>query len=161
MRLYRISTMGPTWAPEDLSGTGASLDPGRWNQKGEKVVYCATTLSLAVIETAAHIDGLGPGLPLNRYVIQVDVPDAVWAKRLVVTERELAVGWDAIPSGIVSELVGSSWHTAGEHALLEVPSTIVPEETVVLLNAEHPDARDVRSTAVRRFTYDRLFRARR
>lgn len=159
MILYRIATTGPNWRAEDLSGTGASIDPGRWNREGEKVVYCATTLALAVLETAAHIDG--HGLPLNRYVVEINVPDAVWANRLVLTSGQLAVGWDAVPSGMVSVDIGSGWYTAGEHALLELPSAILPEETIVLLNAQHADAREIRAAASRPFTYDRLFRGRR
>lgn len=159
MRLYRVATTGPTWEPDDLSGAGASIDPGRWNRAGEKVVYCATTLALAVLETAAHIDA--HGLPLNRYVIEVDVPDAVWAKRLVLTPHDLRVGWDAVPSGMVSQEIGSAWYTAGAHALLELPSAIIPEETVVVLSAAHADAGQVTAAAVRPFTYDRLFRTRR
>jgi hypothetical protein len=42
--------------------------------------------------------------------------------------------------------------------LLEVPSVIVPEETVVALNAMHPDTARIKAAVVRRFEYQRLLR---
>ena len=57
----------------------AAKSPGRWNATGEAVLYSAPTISMAVLETAAHIDD--SGLPLNRYLLELDVPDGVWALR--------------------------------------------------------------------------------
>jgi RES domain-containing protein len=39
-------------------------------------------------------------------------------------------------------------------ALLLVPSVIVPEESNVLINPEHPDARALRVMVVRKWIYD-------
>jgi RES domain-containing protein len=154
VRLARIGSTGPSWRPEDMSGTGASLQPGRWNRLGERVVYAAPSLALAVLETAAHIDDTG--LPQTKYVVEIDVPDPVWDARLTVAAPP--VGWDAIPHGVVSLDVGSAWHAAGRHAVLEVPSVIVPEEFVVLINATHPDSALIAAKAVRKFQYNALFR---
>jgi RES domain-containing protein len=54
--------------------------------------------------------------------------------------------------------LGSRWLREGASALLEVPSVIVPEETVVALNATHPEIKRLKATVVRRFDYPRLFR---
>lgn len=158
MKLVRIGSTGPTWAPDDLSGAGAAASPGRWNQIGERVIYAAPTLAMAVLETAAHVDD--SGLPLNRYVIEIDVPAPVWAARQRIHAGGLPVGWDAIPHGIVSITAGSAWYAAGKTAILELPSVIVPEETIVLINAQHADAKDLRARATRRFDYNLLFRRR-
>lgn len=40
-------------------------------------------------------------LPWNRFLVRIDVPDAVWAARLVLP-RPVKVGWNAIPEGLVS-----------------------------------------------------------
>lgn len=158
MRLARIASSGPGWTPADLSGAGAAASPGRWNRPGERVVYAAPTLAMAVLETAAHIDD--GGLPLNKYVVAIDVPDAMWAARTVLAADALPGGWDAIPHGLASIAAGSAWYASGETALLELPSVIVPEETVVLINAEHPDAAALRATVTRRLQYNLLFRGR-
>jgi RES domain-containing protein len=131
--------------------------PGRWNTAGQRVIYAAPTLALAVLESAAHIDD--NGLPLNKYVIEIDVPEAIWQRRTSIAAHTLPVGWDAIPAGIVSFAIGSKWVASGASALLEVPSAIVPEEFIVLINAAHPDATAIRAHATRRFHYHALFRA--
>ncbi len=156
MKLRRIGSTGPTWLPEDLTGAGAALSPGRWNRVGEHLLYAAPTLAMAVLETAAHVDG--SGLPLNRYVIEIEIPDDVWTARLSLTAGALPVGWDAIPHGLASIQTGSAWYAAGAHALLELPSAIAPEESVVLINARHPDAQRLSARATRRFHYNLLFR---
>ncbi|WP_145479235.1 RES family NAD+ phosphorylase [Stenotrophomonas rhizophila] len=158
MRLARIGSTGPTWAPDDMTGAGAATSPGRWNREGERVIYAAPSLAMAVLETAAHIDD--SGLPLNKYVIEIDVPDEVWAARLIVSVHTLPVGWDAIPHGMVSIDTGSNWYAGGAHAIIELPSAIVPEETIVLINAQHADSRRMRAQATRRLQYNLLFRER-
>jgi RES domain-containing protein len=39
---------------EDISGKGAKIHGGRWNSAGRAVVYCSTSLSLALLEVLAH-----------------------------------------------------------------------------------------------------------
>ncbi len=156
MRLLRIGSTGPGWPPDDLSGVGAAMSPGRWNRVGERVVYAAPTLAMAVLETAAHVDD--GGLPLNRYVIGIEVPDHVWDARKRVRVDDLPGGWDAIPYGMPSVAMGSAWYREGATALLELPSVIVPEECIVLINAEHADTSAMRASVVRKFQYNALFR---
>lgn len=122
------------------------------------MVYAAPSLAMAILETAAHIDD--GGLPLNKYVIEIDVPDAIWAARRILPVTSLPVGWDAIPHGLASTSVGSAWIAAGTEAILELPSVIAPEETVILLNPKHPDAAKITAIATRRFQYNLLFRHR-
>lgn len=148
-----------TWAPDDLSGVGAAYSPGRWNKPGQAVVYAAPTLAMAVLETAAHIDD--SGLPLNKYVVEIEVPDAVWAARRIVPADVLPTGWDAIPHGGISIEFGSAWYIANTQALIELPSVIAPEESIVLINAQHPDAQQITARATRRLQYNLLFRSNR
>lgn len=156
MRLLRIGSTGPAWAPNDMTGAGAASAPGRWNDTGESVIYAAPTLAMAVLETAAHIDDAG--LPLNKYVIEIDVPDSVWAARTVLTQAQIPGGWDSIPHGVVSIKTGSDWYKSGSTAIIELPSVIVPEESIVLINATHPDTGSMKAATGRRFQYNLLFR---
>lgn len=132
------------------------MHPGRWNDDGEKVVYSASTPSLAVLETAAHVDS--GGLPLNRFLVAIDVPDDVWTRREILDVSTLDPSWSAIPAGLVSVQAGSQWLLAMRSALLLVPSVIVHEESAVLINPAHPDARHITAKVVRKFEYDLLFR---
>lgn len=156
MILWRIASETRQYDAADLSGAGAAAKPGRWNAIGEAVLYAAPTIAMAVLETAAHIDDAG--LPQNRFVVRIDVPEKMWRARITLGVDALPVTWTAIPAGRASVGVGSRWIREGASVLLEVPSVIVPEETVVALNATHPEIERLKATVVRRFDYPRLFR---
>ena len=156
MILWRIASETRQYGAADLSGAGAAAKPGRWNAIGEAVLYAAPTIAMAVLETAAHIDDAG--LPQNRFVVRIDVPEKMWRARITLGVDALPVAWAAIPAGRTSVGFGSRWIREGASALLEVPSVIVPEETVVALNATHPEIERLKATVVRRFDYPRLFR---
>ena len=157
MRLWRIAAETREYAAIDLSGAGAAKSPGRWNDYKEPVVYCAPTIAMAVLETAAHIDD--SGLPLNRYLVEIDVPDAVWARREALEVAKLHPTWAAIPAGRASVKIGSDWLTSVRSAILMVPSVIVPEELAALINPRHPDSFTITAKVVRPFEYSRLFRS--
>jgi RES domain-containing protein len=156
VKLWRIAAETRKYAATDLSGRSAAASPGRWNDK-EPVVYCAPTIAMAVLETAAHIDDVG--LPLNRYLIRIDVPDAVWAQREELDAARLPAAWSAIPAGRASVKVGSEWLSSLRSAVLLAPSAIVPEEWASLINPRHPKAAAITAKVVRRFEYNRLFRS--
>jgi RES domain-containing protein len=150
--LWRIGTDARTYTADDLSGTGAKLSGGRWNAVGVAVVYAAGNRALACLETFVHLNA--GGLPLNRYLVEIAVPDDVWAAAEVATPDRLPVGWDAEPAGLVSLTFGTDWANGNRSALLLVPSGIVPEEHNALINPTHPDAARITARKVRRWLYD-------
>lgn len=156
MILWRIAAETRRNAADDLSGAGAAKSPGRWNDDGQSVLFTSPTIAIAVLETAAHVDDAG--LPLNRYLVKIEVPAALWAAKTVMDVFELPAGWDSIPAGRVSVQAGSNWLRAGSSLILLVPSVIVPEEQAALINSLHPDAKKLSATIVRKFEYNRLFR---
>lgn len=155
MIVYRIAAGGSTYRPEDTSGRGAAANPGRWNLPDERVVYAAESIALAMLETGAH---LGLAVPMNRYVIEIEIPDSVWERRKIFPEASLPGGWDAIPNSIVSQQFGSDWYQAGAEAVCELPSVLVREESIFLINAVHPDAARITATTRRRVDFGALFR---
>jgi RES domain-containing protein len=156
VRLWRIAAETREYAATDLSGAGAARHPGRWNDYKEAVVYCAPTIAMAVLETAAHVDDAG--LPLNRYLVEIEVPDVVWARREEVDFAKLPPAWAAIPAGRASAKFGSDWLASLRSPILMVPSVIVLEERVSLINPGHPDASKIAAKVLRLFDYNRLFR---
>lgn len=154
--LWRIATETKQYKANDISGNGAANYPGRWNATGERVVYAAPSLAMAVLETAAHLDDTG--LPLNRFVVQLTVPFATWKARQTLKLSDIDPAWCAIPSGKASVDVGSTWYKAAASALLLVPSAIVPEECAVLINATHADAKGIKAKTIRPFEFNKLFR---
>lgn len=150
--VWRIATDTKDYEADDLSGTGARITGGRWNDTGVAMVYSSTSRALACLETIVHLNA--GGLPLNRYLVEIEIPDRVWAAAQVKTAGSLAVGWDAKPCGRVSIAFGSAWAAARSSALLLVPSVIVPEEVNVLMNPAHPDAAGITARKVRKWLYD-------
>jgi RES domain-containing protein len=151
--VWRIAVEAPAYAANDLRGTGAKMTGGRWNTKGTPLVYCATNIALVTLETVHYLRT--GGLPYNRYLVRIDVPDAVWNARQILAP--LPGGWDAIPAGLASRTAGDAWIRSGTSALFLVPSVIVPDEYNVLVNPFHPDAGALAATTIRRWLYDPRF----
>lgn len=156
MIAWRIATDTPDYLADDLAGTGAKISGGRWNRPGHPVVYCAETPSLACLETMVH---LGTGsLPLNRYLVRIDIPASIWRGREIHAPGDLPVEWNNCPPGKASLDFGDKWLKESRTAILVVPSAIAPEDSVILLNPLHPKTISITATKLRKWLYDpRLF----
>jgi RES domain-containing protein len=150
--LWRIGTDTPDYEAHDIAGLGAKLTGGRWNPKGMAATYAAPTRALACLETLVHLNA--GGLPLNRYLVEIVAPDAVWSQAETWDAETLAIGWDACPPGAVSLRLGAAWLRSNRAPLLVVPSAIIPEEANVVINPAHPAAAQITARKVRRWTYD-------
>ena len=150
--MWRVVTDTPKFEADDLTGEGSKITEGRWSEKGVRVVYASETRALACMETVVHLNA--GGLPLNRYLVAVSIPDAVWARGKRESASSLPVGWDAEPAGRASIIFGTTWLRSGSSALLIVPSVIVVEEFNILINPRHPDSPVIAATKIRKWLYD-------
>lgn len=148
---WRIAADTPDYGADDLTGAGAKLSGGRWNRKGTPVIYASHSRALACLEVLAHL--AHDGLPLNRYLVQILIPLEQW-QLAVRFDPATGVGWDALPAGLVSIDWGTQWAQSGASLVALVPSIVVPEETNMLLNPQHPDAAKLMVTKVRRWDFD-------
>jgi RES domain-containing protein len=156
--VWRIATDTKDYEAHELSGKGAEITGGRWNDPGVPMAYAAENRALACLETFVHLNA--GGLPLNRYLVEIEIPDDVWSSARSETPDTLPVGWDAEPAGRVSIRFGSAWARNRTSALLRVPSAIIAEESNVLINPLHPDSRRITARKIRRWLYDpRLVKA--
>ncbi len=154
--VWRIAPDTPTYVADDLGGIGAKASGGRWNRVGQAVVYSSASIALACLETLVHLKSAG--LPLNRYLVRIDIPDPVWRAARVFSAATLPVGWDAMPTGRASLDCGGQWLGSNGSALLVVASAIVPQENNVLINPAHPDAARITAHKLSQWLYDpRLF----
>lgn len=151
---WRIATDTATYEAHDLTGAGAKASGGRWNEAGVAMVYASETRALACLETIMHLNA--SGLPLNRYLVEVTIPEEVWARARIESAGSLPVGWDAAPAGRASLGLGTAWARAGGSALLIVPSAIVAEERNILINPAHADSARIVAAKPRRWLYDPL-----
>jgi RES domain-containing protein len=135
---------------EDLSGTGAFIYGGRWNSEGHNVVYTASHLSLACLESLV-------GLP------QLRIPKGFIFLKLFVSpdikRAEFKGDLTQIRKRDYCQKIGNAWLIQGEAAVLVVPSVIVPQENNVLINPRHPDAQKIEVLEKTPFEFDpRLLR---
>jgi len=141
MRAWRIS--GYT----DLSGDGGLRSVGRWNHKGDRIVYCSDHPSTAMLEILVHLDP--EDLPESYQLIEIDIPDD-----LPIRQR-IPENWRDDP-----QVCREFWRAAvaaGDTALLRVPSAIMPHAFNLLINPAHPDAVRVSIQAATRHLLDPRF----
>jgi RES domain-containing protein len=141
LSLWRISKR--KYAEIAFSGEGARIVSGRWNSRGQGMVYTSGTLSLAALEVFVHMEVEDVATMLAG--IRVDVPTEVKIKYLEVAQ--LPPDWRNIPAPAVLATMGDNWFRShsvgsaesGSTAILAVPSVVMPLEYNYLINPSHPD----------------------
>ena len=99
----------------------------RWNAAGIGMLYCASSLSLALLEILVHTD-------------KTNIPDNyVWSVASAGSIRPLIVNEDHLHDLTYTRSIGRQWVRDGIDAGVMVPSVIVPTEMNVLLNPAHRD----------------------
>ena len=129
MQLYRISTSEYI---EDLSGTGAKLYGGRWNEKGSALLYCSENISLAILEVLVHFDGLT--VPENLEILQLELDDDQVKTLPKAKFKKLKKSKD---SEYQLKKEGQKWISGGVSLGLRVPSIITSLESNILINPKH------------------------
>ncbi len=151
--VFRIASTSPSYNYDDMTGKGAEMSGGRWNRKGVPVVYTASSVALAALETIVHTDT--GAWPLNRYVLEIAISDEIWAAAEDIEKLgTLPAVWDAQPAPKETLDFGDAWIASQRSALLVVPSVIVPQEANILINPRHPDAGRIKIIKTTKFIYD-------
>lgn len=104
------------------------------------MVYLCSTAALTVLEVRVHLD-LPPALLPDDYVLMAVALAGLGVETL-----------QNLPNNPAD--FGESWLAERRTAVLEVPSSIVPESTNLLLNPAHPDAASASIISTRRFGFD-------
>jgi RES domain-containing protein len=94
------------------------------------------------------------GLPLNRYLVRIDIPAKVWELAKKFNMKTAGIGWDSLPAGTVSIEKGQRWLQSNASALLFVPSVVIPQASNVLINPLHPDVKLIKAKKIEKFSYD-------
>ena len=141
----------------DLSGIGAALDGGRWNDVDVPAVYMGMTPAICCLETFVHATGV-PQFPLKitRFILPDD--EALFFEPKAST---LPDGWASVPSDRPSMSYGTRWLKSQSHLGLIVPSAVLPLERNIVLNPAHPAITQVKIDEQFDFMYDeRMFAVR-
>ena len=125
MIIWRLTTQNVV--SDAFNGVGASKFGGRFNSKGTKIIYCAQSVSLALLENLVHFDtDIAPPL----YLFEISINDAdIFYDPKVLTFLKVEVQTKAH---------GDSWITKAQSLVLKVPSLIVNSEFNYLINPTHP-----------------------
>jgi RES domain-containing protein len=146
-RFFRI--VQAHWAATAMDGEGARRFGGRWNEVGVPAVYLAESRALAALEILVHAPR--EALALEWRIIEVQISADLIEKQGI---SRLPAGWRDQPSSLAAQKHGSRWmRDSGKLGLL-LPSVIIPEEAVLLLNTRHPEMRDLRISRPQSFDFD-------
>jgi RES domain-containing protein len=117
-----------------FTGDGAKTYGGRWNSKGVPVIYTAESLALASIEIFVNL----PSAKLLDNYVKIPVH---FEENLVqeLPFTNLPLDWNSRPVSQSTQILGDKWFKEQRSAVLKVPSVVVPEENIYLLNPVHPD----------------------
>jgi RES domain-containing protein len=121
-----------------MDGVGAAYNGGRWNPIGIKTVYCAQSLALAVLEIRVH---LATARPKERFVgLEVEIIESAVERPQL---SDLPRSWQRAPQASTSDTAarrfGARWVREQRSVAIQVPSAVIPSESIFLLNPEHPD----------------------
>jgi RES domain-containing protein len=149
MRVWRICKK--LHADSAFSGEGGLIAPGRWHQKGNRVVYTSQSLALATLETWVHV---APHSPLPDHVaLSAYIPDDLRIHD--ISESSLPPTWRSVgPPPLLLRDIGTTWLDSQISAVARVPATTTPGEFNYLLNPLHPDFRSIRTGAQQPFSFD-------
>lgn len=151
-RFYRI--VKARFVNSAWSGQGAAKFPGRWNNTGVSVIYVASSLALAALEMLAHLD-TSSLLDSYRWA-WIDVPDREIEH---LNPKILPRNWRSNPAPPSTRNIGQDWIDRSSKVGLEVPSVVIPTESNLVLNPNHPRFAKLKRGTFRKLTLDpRLFK---
>lgn len=154
MRVYRIER--EKYLATTLSGSGAAANKDyRWNSMNTFMVYTAESRALATLEVAVHLD-LAQDLPTDRNYVEIEIPDDLEIAELPL--NALPAGWDSRPPILETQYIGDDFVKQNSHAVLKVPSCIVPPEYNYLINPNHPDTKRIKVIRSENFIFDSRFK---
>lgn len=151
MRAWRIAKAKRA---TDLSGLGAAIEGGRWNEQDVPAVYMGLTPAICCLETFVHADG-EPAFPLKITCFELPAEPSLY---LEVDPTTLPDGWASLPADRPSMDYGTQWLQSNTHLGLIVPSAVLVLEKNVVINPGHPAASRIKVIQVYDFIYDpRMF----
>ena len=117
---------------KELYATGAM---GRWNEEGNKVIYCSESIPLAFLESMIRRQGVG--FNENFKIMIIEIPNEL--KQTIIDAGDLKEGWRDFRNYISCQFLGNEWYKSGATPILKVPSAVLPEASNIVINTRHPD----------------------
>jgi len=153
MQVWRLC--GNKYSSAAFSGMGGMYAARRWNEKGNLIVYTATSRALAAIEYFVNLEPTQA--PDDLVMIEARVPDDQIEE---LDPSRLPRNWYEIDNR-ECQAIGIEWLRSKRSVALKLPSVPVRGDSNVLLNPSHPDFSQIAIASRERFFYDeRMFQRR-
>lgn len=136
----------------DISGSGASLYPGRWNKKGTPVLYTGESIEIALLENIVHTP---PMIIPELDILTIEIPDDSITE---LTSTHLPPNWHQFPAPTILSEIGQRWVDDKKTIALKVPSSIVHSASNIILNCKHKDYKKVKILSQKKFYFDTRLR---
>ena len=144
MIVYRLSK---AQYAQDLSGKGAELVGGRWNSRGNAMLYTSQSIALCVTEIAVHVP-LGI-LPKDYQLIHIEIPDED-----LLEMKRLPKDWQSFPHSNSTQMIGDKFLKEHKHLVFKVPSAAVQGEFNFLINPRHKNFNHIKIVKIENFNSD-------
>jgi RES domain-containing protein len=117
----------------DLCGQYAAQYGARWNHAGHPALYLGLTPAICALECLINS---GDASRVALKLVRIRLPQAPGL--YCQPEQEyLPAGWNARPADIASRDFGTRWLQDGQQLGLIVPSSVLPQANILLLNPLH------------------------
>lgn len=132
MQLFRF---GLETYINDISGYGAKLYGGRWNNVGNSMLYTACSPSLCMLEFICNASGIAKTVQTSLLTLKIDSK----VKLEQLTVNEMPENWQDVPAPDILKRIGDNWLKGNTSVGIKVPSAVMPIEFNVLINPLHKD----------------------
>src|SRR5262249_11152368 len=137
VRVFRLCKK--LYSASVLSGAGGLQSGGRWHTEGRRIVYCATSEALAVLEVRVHVGRVAPRAAFVMH--EISIPDELI---YALPARELPAQWNSVPHAATTQAKGDAWLMKAKHLALRLPTVHSRHDWTVLINPAHEAARQVK-----------------
>ena len=148
MRYYRIAKK--TYI-NDMTGTGARINGGRWNHKGSSVIYASESRALATTEYLVHVPM--SLLPTRLQLLTIEVAEKTSIETIQI--ESLPKNWRSYPAPAALADIGQDWLDPNRSLILRVPSVVVAGDFNALINPAHPEFKYVKLHSIVDYELDR------
>lgn len=132
-----------------MSGEGARLFGGRWNEILTPCVYTSESRALALLEYTVNVNI--EDIPRGLAITSIEIPDEGIHD---VNLKDLPGDWMKVPAPSSTKEFGTRFLKSQIKPVLKIPSTIILNEFNYILNPLHPDSKSFRIVSTEDFIYD-------
>lgn len=148
INLFRI--IKSTYIDSALTGEGAKLYGGRWNSKGNSVIYTSHSLSLATLELLVNLEDYNTITSKYSYLhLEIDHNYIDY-----MSKDKLPHNWNSSIPTSSSQSIGDIWIQNNTSLVLGVPSAVIDIEYNFLINPNHADFNSIKIVVSKNFKID-------